>query len=102
MIFSPLLHLLALLLNSVYAVLPAWTFTGFLSPTGGADSGANTADGGALRWFLSFFQQLDRFIPLHDALVPIMGVMLSLSLGLMAFKVVKFILSLVPTISAGG
>lgn len=102
MIFAPLLHLLTALLNGVYHALPVWTFTGFLSATGGGESGAATADNGALRWFLSFFQQLDRFIPIHDALVPIMSVMLALSVGLLAFKVVKFVLSLVPTISAGG
>ena len=102
MIYAPLLHLLSLLLDGLYASLPVWTFTGFLTPSGSTATGAPTADGGALRWFLSFFQQLDRFIPLHDGLIPIMAVMLSLSAGLLAFKIVKFVLSLVPTISAGG
>lgn len=105
MIFHPILAILAATMSALYALLPAWTFGGILgAPLDGAGSnfGSPNGDGGAIRWFLQLLFVLDRYLPIHDALLPIVSVTMAISLGLVAFKVVKFILSLVPTISAAG
>jgi len=102
MIFAPLFHLLTALLNSLYASLPPWTFS-FNGPVGGSSSiGGGGGDTGAVETFIFFLSAFDRFIPIHDCLVPIVSTQITITIAMLAFKAVKFILSLVPTISAGG
>lgn len=103
MIYAPLFHLLTSLLNGLFAALPPWTFAGLLPASGPSTGlGGPSGDGGALTWFLQLLRVLDRYLPIHDALVPIVSVSLALAAALMAFKAIKFLLSLIPTVSAGG
>ena len=91
-------------MNSLYALLPDWHFIGFAgSPSCvGCASVPGSTDAGGLYWFLSFLKVLDRFIPVNDALVPIVLISFGITAGLLTFKGIKFVLSLIPTISAGG
>ncbi len=96
MIWHPFLAVLAAFLGTLYNLLPPWTFH-----LTGDQTGASS-DYGGVAAFISWLGTLDRFIPIHDALVPMVGVQLAITLGLLVFKAIKFVLSLIPTISAGG
>lgn len=96
MFFHPILAAITSLMNTLYSTLPDWHFLGF-----GANPDA-ASDKGALYWFLSFLKVLDRFVPVNDALVPIVLISFGITAGLLTVKTVKFVLSLIPTISAGG
>ena len=87
MIWHLIITPIVALLNSLYAALPVWNIDigqSWLVPS--------------LEWLAS----LDRFMPLHDALLPALSISGAVFVALFAFKLIKFILSLVPTISAGG
>lgn len=106
MLFHPLFLVLTSTLNTVYSLLPVWSFH-FGSGCGdgaACDPGTSAAggDGGALHWFVNFLGVLDRFIPVHDALLPILALSFAITLGLLIFKGVKWLLSLIPTISSAG
>ena len=88
------------LFNSVFNALPAWT----ISIGDGADgSGADPSfDHSFIHYALLSMSQFDKFVPLHDGLLPLVAIAFVTFLGLSGFKLFKFVLSLVPTISAGG
>ena len=74
-------------LNALYNALPPW------SP----DIGQSWVHYG-----LVWLGPMDRFFPIHDAFLPALVVTSSIFVALNAVKWTKFLLSLIPTISAGG
>ena len=75
------------LFNAIYAALPPWN----------VDLGSS--------WFhyaLLWLVPLDKFIPLHDGFLPLILIAVGLFTVLNGIKIVKFLLSLLPTIGAGG
>ena len=98
LLITPLTAFLTVLFNA----LPPWTITigsGYLD---GAQGDPYSVDHSFLHYALLFLAPMDRFVPLHDGVLPLLILSLAIFTGLSAFKALKFILSLVPTISAGG
>lgn len=90
-----------LLFNSTFNALPPWTITigrGFFD---GASTDSSI-DHSMLHYSLYFLRPFDKYVPLHDAVLPMTALALAFFVSLLGFKLFKFVLSLVPTISAGG
>lgn len=91
---------IVLLFHTLYDALPPWTISlgSGLNPS----DDVSTLDGGMLHKSLTYMATFDRYVPLHDGVLPIVSLALAFFVAMIAFKVFKFILSLIPTISAGG
>jgi len=95
-----LLHLLMGSLNtallSFYSALPPWSIVL------GSGATPDASDGNALHLVIVYVVMWDRFLPIHDCLLPILvvqGLIFAVMIGLkIFFKTASFI----PTIGAGG
>lgn len=97
LVLTPLIFFL----NSLYSALPPWTLT---IGTGAADGqgAADSIDHSYIHYGLVAMRPFDKFVPLHDGVLPLVLLGLAFFVALNAFKAMKFVLSLIPTISAGG
>lgn len=87
--------------QKLYDLLPAWN----LQVGSGYGDGAtadSSLDNSFLHYLLLDLAPFDKFIPLHDGVLPLVTAAVLIFGGLLAFKGVKFLLSLIPGISAGG
>lgn len=87
MIWHLLLAPVTAFLTGLYNALPPWT----------VDLGGSWLVGG-----LAWLTPLDKYVPLHDGVLPCVTIAAGVFVALMAVKLFKFLLSLIPTISAGG
>ena len=101
MVWHLILAPITALLNLLYAALPPWTVS--IGSGAGDGSGVDTAsDHGFVHYSLLFLAPYDKWLPLHDGVLPLVGIAALMFTGLLAFKMIKFVLSLIPTINAGG
>ena len=101
MFFHLLITPLVTLFNGIYNALPTWNlFLGNGYGDGGGDGGS--LDRSLVHYTLRFLVPFDKYIPLHDGVLPVLGLTLAVFTSLLAFKAFKFALSLIPTVSAGG
>ena len=96
MLFVAIIGWITDTLNFFYGLLPPWSITIGSGLTPGA------SDDNFIHNSLVYVLSWDRFIPIHDCFLPIIGLVSAVGVGLGAFKAIKFLLSLVPTINAGG
>lgn len=87
MIWHLLLTPVTAFLTALYHALPPWN----------VDVGSLWLMG-ALNWLAP----LDKYVPLHDGVLPCVTIAAGIFVALIAVKLFKFLLSLIPTISAGG
>jgi len=96
MLFVAVVGWLTSTLDFFYGLLPPWSIVF------GSGQTQNASDGNFIHNALAFVLAWDRYIPLHDCFLPIIGIVTAVGVALGAFKAVKFVLSLIPTINAGG
>ena len=96
MLFHLVMDFVNSILSNLYGLLPPWTIT-FGDGLGGAST-----DGGAIHTILTYIVMWDRFIPIHDCVLLIMGIEFLIFVGGMALKGIFKFLSFIPTIGAGG
>ena len=87
MIFHWIITPFVVFLTALFNALPPWT----------VDLGSSW-----LHYSLQWLRPLDKFIPLHDAVLPLLAILLACFVGLNAVKWFKWLLSLIPTISSAG
>lgn len=87
--------------NTAFGLLPPWNLQIGFGYLDGASSD-QSLDHSYIHYLLLDLAPFDRFIPLHDAVLPLITLAVLAVSGLLAFKFVKFGLSLIPGISAGG
>ena len=105
MLWTPLLAFIHVVLSGFSAALPPFSMT--LGPGCGpvalGSSNACTGDDhSAVATAFQMCMRLNHFIPMDLCIMPIIGIVLILWVGTNLTKFVKFLLSLIPTISAGG
>ncbi len=89
------------LFYAVFAALPPWTIK--IGNGGGDGSGdGGSSDNSFIHYALQSMAGFDKFLPLHDGVLPLVFIASAMFIGLSGFKLFKFLLSLIPTISAGG
>lgn len=91
------INALATFLQTLVATLPPWTIT-----LGNGTQPDNSTDHSLIATIFNTLGSFDRFFPIHDGLIPILGLLFLITTVFLAIKGVKFALSLIPTIGAGG
>jgi hypothetical protein len=88
MLFTPFFALLTALLGGFLASLPPWTIK-----IGDGLSVANPSDRNFIHVGLQVLGPLDRFIPIHDGLLPILGISVAITVGLNLYKGVMWLVN---------
>ena len=86
-------------LTGLYNTLPPWTITIGHGAGDGSTVDNTSIDHSFIHYSLMLLAPFDKFVPLHDGVLPLVALALAIFLGLAGFKFIKFILSLVPTIN---
>lgn len=99
MIWHPIIAAFVTFLNALKTSIPAFSY--HLGAYGQVTD-ATSIDHSAISRSLQSLVIWDRFIPIHDALFPACAVSVSVVTVFLGVKLVKFVISCIPTVGAAG